>query len=599
MSFLERNLSSLQRLSPDAPRQIRSLPERAGIEFRAAYSKGGQPTLGVVANGGVTWLHTEDEAPRDAAGSNDQHKTLIVVLGFGLGCHVEEIVKQVPINVPLLIVERSPHVFKKALELRDFTKLFGRKNIHFFLGAFHAEKLRRQLKTLFRAENFGRDSILVIPHKPSFELFPEDYRKFDLEIRDTTAAFFLNILTKIQEAPKWVLNGLQNLLFAWECVPCNLLFKQWKGKPAVVVSAGPSLDTDAEKLRSAKGKTLILCVGTALRVLKKNGVEPDVVFSADSSREAYRHILGIKTENTFLLTDFFVYPETFKEYPNRKFLARVSHTDLNPVGTFVEKTWGPMGHLDGAFSVSTVAFSLAEKMGADPIILVGQDLSFPGGKSHATGTLYQHMVNLKHPSLFHLPSNSGKQVATNMQWLGTLRRLEDAVGKFKGRCINTSREGAAISGAPYMELSRAIEVFCANSESKQTPQEVLSNCYRAHRPKKEKVKALRDGLLTETENMKNLQNLSETLLKNRRGISVKNMTAQFKTHPGMYWLNPFLEGSYIALIKTVAKASTPIERLDKEKEAVEKFCLNVSRVSSHLIHEFKRVSGEMAHLKQL
>ena len=37
-------------------------------------------------------------------------------------------------------------------------------------------------------------------------------------------------------------------------------------------------------------------------------------------------------------------------------------------------------------SVSTVAYSIAEQFGCDPIIFVGQDLAYTGGKTHATGT---------------------------------------------------------------------------------------------------------------------------------------------------------------------------------------------------------------------
>ena len=42
-----------------------------------------------------------------------------------------------------------------------------------------------------------------------------------------------------------------------------------------------------------------------------------------------------------------------------------------------------------AGSVSTVAFSLARLLGCSPIVMVGQDLAYSGGRTYATGTGYE------------------------------------------------------------------------------------------------------------------------------------------------------------------------------------------------------------------
>jgi hypothetical protein len=47
---------------------------------------------------------------------------------------------------------------------------------------------------------------------------------------------------------------------------------------------------------------------------------------------------------------------------------------------------GERGRMTTGLSVAHTAFYLARAMGCDPIVLVAQDLSFSGGRTHASGT---------------------------------------------------------------------------------------------------------------------------------------------------------------------------------------------------------------------
>jgi hypothetical protein len=64
------------------------------------------------------------------------------------------------------------------------------------------------------------------------------------------------------------------------------------GKPALIVSAGPSLDKNIALLKNAVGKALIVSVDTALTPLMEAGIRPDFVLSIDPD---------ISTNNAFPL----------------------------------------------------------------------------------------------------------------------------------------------------------------------------------------------------------------------------------------------------------------------------------------------------------
>lgn len=51
----------------------------------------------------------------------------------------------------------------------------------------------------------------------------------------------------------------------------------FKGRPSVVVSAGPSLDKNYELLKGREDKVLIVATDTVLRKLLKNGINPHIV----------------------------------------------------------------------------------------------------------------------------------------------------------------------------------------------------------------------------------------------------------------------------------------------------------------------------------
>ncbi|PIU67624.1 MAG: hypothetical protein COS84_04395, partial [Armatimonadetes bacterium CG07_land_8_20_14_0_80_40_9] len=71
---------------------------------------------------------------------------------------------------------------------------------------------------------------------------------------------------------------------------------------------------------------------------------------------------------------------------------------------WLERYLGKRGGLGGGFSVATVAFELAKLMGCEPVVLIGQDLSFPTGMTHAEGTAFCTKVNLNAPDFFKVPS---------------------------------------------------------------------------------------------------------------------------------------------------------------------------------------------------
>ena len=162
MGFLEKNLSILQRRDASLAGRVRGVPMAAGIETASARS--GHPTLKV---GGLSLHSTYDpvgEADLQVTRflTDEPGKGPVVVLGMGLGYHVERLLEAGA--TPVVVVEPRTDVFGAAMETRNLKGLLTRCR-HLFVGQT-AEAVVEHLK----ATRFPFENQRVFVHQPSLRL---------------------------------------------------------------------------------------------------------------------------------------------------------------------------------------------------------------------------------------------------------------------------------------------------------------------------------------------------------------------------------------------------------------------------------------------
>ena len=176
-----------------------------------------------------------------------------------------------------------------------------------------------------------------------------------------------------------VVQAISNLasIAAW---PSALRLRDaFRGRPAVVVAAGPSLDKNIETVRRFKGKGLILSVSHAALALHRAGIAPDLCIATDPQDLRY-HFANLPVETYgALILGAAVLPELFELPAPRCFTFAANNMVDSWVYEGIEKEF----LVSSAGSVATDAFSMAVAFGCDPVILVGVDLSFPDGRFYA------------------------------------------------------------------------------------------------------------------------------------------------------------------------------------------------------------------------
>jgi hypothetical protein len=158
------------------------------------------------------------------------------------------------------------------------------------------------------------------------------------------------------------------------------------GRAAIVVAAGPSLDTNIHTLVPCLERGIVIACDTAARPLTLTGVDPDFIVASDPSPANAWHLAGLSVKRSWLVGEGSLHPSAFTSFDRRTFAFRVStHQPWPWLGSMgldrgVLTTWG---------SVATSAFSLAVLLDCNPIVFIGADLAFTGNRPYCRGTAFE------------------------------------------------------------------------------------------------------------------------------------------------------------------------------------------------------------------
>ena len=188
-------------------------------------------------------------------------------------------------------------------------------------------------------------------------------------------------------APRYLTNALRNAPAMTAGSDVRTLTDFYRGAPAVIAAAGPSLDCALDDLREFSDRAVLIGVDTALRPLLDVGVRPALAIGMDPSAKNARHFRSLPDcSETWLVAETALDPAAASAFEDRTFWFRVA--DHHPWPWFRELGID-VGRIDVWGSVLTAAFQVAILAGCDPIVLVGADLACTDGRPYARGTTYE------------------------------------------------------------------------------------------------------------------------------------------------------------------------------------------------------------------
>ncbi len=196
-----------------------------------------------------------------------------------------------------------------------------------------------------------------------------------------------NAEARRQFAPRYLTNVIRNTPAIARGQDVRLLTDAFRGVPAVIAAAGPSLDAAIPELAGITDRALLIAVDTALRPLLHAGIAPQLAVAIDPSTLNARHFQALPDcPDTWLVAESALDRSATAPFDGRTFWLRVSKHHPWP---WLNTSGIDVGQVDVWGSVLTAALQVAILAGCDPIVLVGADLAFTGGRPYCRGTTYE------------------------------------------------------------------------------------------------------------------------------------------------------------------------------------------------------------------
>lgn len=289
------------------------------------------------------------------------------------------------------------------------------------------------------------------------------FRAIASQLQAIIARESIHLKTRLARGPLAQANLLRNLPLALASRAPDHVRGLFRGVPAIIVAAGPSLDRNAEELRRAKGRALVLCADTALRALPKRDIQPDVVAASDPTPLNLRHFEGVDFPRN--AAPAFA-PDCYWEIPPKFEGARrgVCLWDRSSRMAFKLREWfGLEAILERPMNVSEAAVRLALTMGCDPILFAGLDLAFApgGGLSHCAGSANAREIHreLEGGGLPRVTGWDGNELETYPSFILYLEELNRLTEGHRVRWIDCTEGGARKAHCEPMPLRAALDAL--------------------------------------------------------------------------------------------------------------------------------------------
>ena len=323
---------------------------------------------------------------------DDNKAWVYFVSGFGLGYHIIELLKKIQEQSTIIVAEPDYRLIKTALDIHDFTDIGRLNQIVLITEADRkhiSEKLARVGDGLSRKVRV-LESPCATPESHSF--WHALVGQVVIGMADSQR---VGILTQIKNSTITCRNLLNNAELYWDKQGVGPLAGIHKGKPAICISAGPSVDEALPLLTLTpenRSKYVLISVPTMLKSLLALDIEPDYVTTLDYHEVSGRFFEGVTvSDKCVLVAEPKVNGEVTKAWTGK--LRLLANPWLDMIFKSFQLGFSP---LQSGATVAHLSFGLAQHLGCDPIIMVGQDLAFPLG-TDGVPQYYPKTVFEQHP----------------------------------------------------------------------------------------------------------------------------------------------------------------------------------------------------------
>lgn len=381
----------------------------------------------------------------------------VFLFGFGNGCMVRKLLQTIDPSNKVIVYEPDFTVLHYAMEHFDLTDIMINEQFDIIVRSAITGSIAEQFDDRLDYSDIGTFQYYVYPNYN--HVFTVEYLEYIHEFE--TACNAINstqsVLERFTEANFLNTFANMNALLTSKSIE-NLYERLPRELPAIIVASGPSLDKNVHLLAEAKNKAFIIAVDSSLRSVLKTGVMPDLCVSIDAKKLS-KHFSDDRANDIPLVCYLSSNREIISKHRADKFFLN----DLNHhIQHFFSKHTKVFPVVSTGGSVANNAFSIAQMLGFQTIIMIGQDLAYTDNRTHSAASVRGEW-NLDASKLDHVMTEGidGKPIAASNEFTLYRNWIQEQIVRYPNLTVIDATEGGAkIYGSKIMTFREAINTYC-------------------------------------------------------------------------------------------------------------------------------------------
>ncbi|MGL4911905.1 MAG: motility associated factor glycosyltransferase family protein [Romboutsia sp.] len=372
--------------------------------------------------------------------------SIIFIFGIDTAEYIDDLKSNICNYNKVIIIEPNEEIY--GVHEANIAKA----NISLLL--YEEEIIEGVLNFIVNYKNFNRLHVHCFGNYE--EVYKEEYNKFIelLDRRYEVASSSISLDNKFKKI--FFENMVSNLYQINSSSPLNSYIGCNKNIPAIIVSAGPSLDKNIKTMLEYKDnlKNFFIIAGNrTMGTLIRNGISPNLIISIDPAPINHEMMKDYLNSSV---------PFAFYEYSNKDLVNEYKGEKIY-ISQLFSKTIEDFSNLSGTYSGGSVAHTCidtARIMGCNPIILVGQDCAFTYGNHHSKNATFNIDRNVDNRNLISIKDVYQNEIKTTKTLDFFRIKIEEYIRLIQDddevKFINVSY-GADIEGAPHKELEEVLK----------------------------------------------------------------------------------------------------------------------------------------------
>ncbi len=380
---------------------------------------------------------------------------IIIVFGLGCGEHLYELKDKLGDNSKVLVFEPDKNI------INLFNNLEIAKSIlyddRFIISYFNQE---HSIETILSSNISDYElSCIIFSHYANYDqVYSDKFLDFINRFKTLLRKLHVNKNTHLAFSKIWFDAFLKNIRIMSKGIPLDEFKDKYQNKPAIIVSAGPSLKKNIHLLKEAQDRFIIITGGRTLKALIDAGVTPHFVCIIDPVDKTFRLVEKSLDCSAPLVFYEGTNPDVAEKYKGPKIYFTANYF----AGDFIQTT---KVRLNLGGSVAHTCFGLAMHLGCDRVIFVGQDFAFTGDKMHAENAVVKNEENevYDNEGYIYVDDIYGNKVKTSITFDLFRKTMEDLIRAYPDRTfINSTEGGANIRGTTVMPLKKGLGKYPSN-----------------------------------------------------------------------------------------------------------------------------------------